>query len=294
MIYRKFIYQGLAHCAFLSAAQADFLAGQNVVDLPLELLSTLSDIKSVDTRDSNLATDQLVTQIFFQNWPATTVINGSAFGVDEIEFEWVVSIDVDGNLNTGTKPGHAFPGSDYEVRAQRKKQAGPSINSTIGPNIMTSQLWVYVNSTNSFVTVPSVTVTENSFSTPINPVTGSPAIHWFRMACPVAGLAANSRLGVQTYHRVPPFDTYRDYTEKNSYSYLPLVKITTSLQANQIRLLFENLSPQVRYGIQNSSNLINWNLADQVIIEKAGDPATLIKTRGSGARFYRAVILPES
>lgn len=290
---QKFIYQGLLHLAFLLAARADFLAGQNVVDEPLELLSTLSDIKNVNTNDSNLATDLLVTQIFFKNWPFTTEINGSAFSVDEVEFEWVVSIDVDGNLNTGTKPGHAFPGSDYEVRAQRRKQAGPSVNSTIGPNIMTSQLWSYVSSSNSFVVVPSITVTENSFSAPVNPVTGSPAIHWFRMACPVAGLAANSRLGVQTYHRIPPFDTYRDYTQQNAYTYLPLIKTTTSLQSNQIRLLFENLSPQVRYGIQNSSNLINWSLADQVFIDNAGDSATLVKTRGSAARFYRAVILPD-
>jgi hypothetical protein len=278
---RYFIYQLLTHCGFLLTARADFLVGQNVVDVPLELLSTLSDIKSVDTSDSVVSTDLLVAQIFFKNWPTSTVINSPEFSIGEIEFEWIVSVDVDGNLNTGTKANHPFPGSDYEVRAQRRKEIGGSMNSTIGPNIMTSQLWQYVAGSNSFVNIPSVVVTENSLSAPTNTTTGAPAVHWFRMKCPVPGLAANSRLGVHTYHRIPPFDTYRDYTQQNATTYLPFVKTTPLLQADKIRLTFENLAPQVRYGVQTSSDMINWNLAGQVFIENAGDTSTLVKTASS-------------
>jgi hypothetical protein len=293
MMRKIVIYQMVTQCTLLVAARADFLVGQEVRDVPLELLSTLSDIKSVDTRDSILATDLLVTQIFFKNWDATTVINGPAFSINEIEFEWIVSVDVDGDLNTGTKANHPFPGSDYEVRAQRRKESGGSMNSTIGPNIMTSQLWQYIASSNSFVNLPLVVVTENSFSTPINTTTGAPAVHWFRMQCPVPGLAANSRLGVQTYHRIPPFDTYRDYTEQNASTYLPFIKTTPSLQPDKIRLTFENLSPQVRYGVQTSADLRNWNLVGQVFIANAGDITSLVKTRVTDSSFYRAVILPD-
>jgi hypothetical protein len=292
-MHKALFYSLLVQSALLLSAEADFLAGQNVVDRPLEILSTLSDIKGVDTSASNFSTDVFVAQIFFKNWPLFNSINGSGFSIGEIEFEWIVSIDVDGNLDTGTKAPHPFPGSDYEVRARRIKELGPSMDSTIGPNIMSSQLWEYVSSSNNFVAVPTVFVVENSFSVPENSINGAPSIHWFRMQCPVPGLAANSRLGVQTYHRIPPFFEYRDYTEQNAGTYLPFIKTITSLDGNDFRLRFENLAPQVRYGVSSSSDLKKWNLVDQVFIDKAGETTTLVKSRVAGSRFYRAAILPD-
>jgi hypothetical protein len=288
-----FVFTLLITCVFHSLAKGDFLAGQNVVDDRLELLSDLSDIKEVQTSSSNLATDVLVAQIFFKNWQLTVPINNPAFSVGEVEFEWIVSIDIDGDLKTGTRANHPFPGSDFELRARRIRDNGISGNSTIGPNIMTSQLWQYASATNSFVVVPTVTVLENSFSAPMNTGTGAPAVHWFRMQCPVAGLTANSRLGVHTYHRVPPFNTYRDYTEQNVFTYLPLVRSTASLVTDKVRLQFENLSPQIRYGIETSSNLSGWTLTDQIFVDNAGELITLDKTLVNGSRFFRAVILPQ-
>lgn len=274
-----------------SSLHGEFLAGQNVVDGRLEIIDSFIDIQGVRTSTSNTTTDFLDVFIDFKLWPLFYSINGTLTPVGEVEFSWNVSVDVDHNLETGSGADHPYPGTDYEIRCQRIRQNGASAQSTIGPGVMTSSLYQFSTSTNTFILLPTVLVSENSLIFTPPPGSQSPGSYYFRLGCVVPGLSNNSRLGVWTFLRGQFTDQY-DYTEQNALAYFPLIKTQARFTPTKVIIDIKNALPQVQYGLESSTNLKNWKLEGLFSTEQTGEITTFRLDASAPGKFYRTSYNP--
>jgi len=163
---------------------------------------SLLDYVDITRFRSSLSGSELDAYIHVDEWPFQFLWDRNTVPVGEIEYSWVVAIDVDGSASTGTPASYHLRGIDYEIRSEHIKTSQSQHYSTAGPALLTTKVWKYNQSTGQFSVFSDATMGSLRIAQPPNEV------YFIRLTGVIPGIKANSKL----YARTSDYLTGSDYT----------------------------------------------------------------------------------